>query len=141
MKTCSRCKIEKPLTDFGGIKRVNSWCKNCCSEYYRQNKDSHKRSMQQWEKERNKELRDIAFDYLKSGCIDCGETNILTLEFDHKDAKMGRENSVARLMNKRCNPEKLIEEIKKCEIRCANCHRIKTSYGVWNSWRIEYLTN
>lgn len=141
MKICTRCKEDKELSQFGKSgTRFSSWCKSCHSEYYRLNRDRHKKSMILWEKRRNKELRDIVINRMIDGCIDCGQKNILTLEFDHKDGKEKREHSIAKLMNSRCSPERLIQELDKCEVRCANCHRIKTSYETWNSWRLEYLT-
>ena len=43
MKTCTKCKIEKPLKDFGNEKRVKDGkqarCKECTKEYYRQNRE------------------------------------------------------------------------------------------------------
>lgn len=62
-------------------------------------------------------------EYLKNHhCVDCGESDPIVLEFDHiKDkykeiSKLIRGNSF----------QKLKDEIVKCEVRCANCHRRKT---------------
>ena len=141
MKMCSKCRQEKNLTDFNkNGKRLSSWCKSCTSQHYKDNKQKHRATMIAWEEKRNKQLRDIAVQRLSKGCVDCGQNNILTLEFDHREGKSNRDHSIARLMNARCSPERLIEELEKTEVRCANCHRIKTSYETWNSWRIQYLT-
>ena len=65
----------------------------------------------------------------KHPCIDCGEDNVVVLDFDHmRDKRM----SVPMLANRPCSLATLREEIEKCEIRCSNCHRIKTAKE--NGW-------
>lgn len=55
-------------------------------------------------------------------CVDCGEPDTRVLEFDHvdpasKSSKVSRMVADGRLI-------RLIEqEVAKCEVRCANCHR------------------
>lgn len=72
--------------------------------------------------ERRKILDKIKLD---SGCIDCGYNECaVALDFDHlipKDKHFGISRQAASVSWKR-----LMAEIKKCVIRCANCHRIKT---------------
>ena len=65
-------------------------------------------------------------------CIDCGCSDIRVLEFDHVRGK--KHNSVSRLLATAASWEKISIEIAKCEVRCANCHRLKTiERGGW--WR------
>mgnify|MGYP003149286953 FL=1 len=60
----------------------------------------------------------------ESGCVDCGEINPLVLDFDHvKGDKFGNVSDLAR---QAYSIKKIQKEIEKCEIRCANCHRIVT---------------
>lgn len=70
-------------------------------------------------KERNREFVE---GYLSTHpCIDCGETDIVVLEFDHiKDDKI---NNISDGINRAWSIKKLQDEINKCEVRCANCHR------------------
>jgi hypothetical protein len=57
-------------------------------------------------------------------CVDCGEGNPVVLDFDHvKGNKRGNISDMARWSY---SLETIKEEIRKCEIRCANCHRKKT---------------
>jgi len=59
-------------------------------------------------------------------CADCGKRYpFYVMDFDH--VENGKERAVGSMHNF-LNPEKVIEEILKCEVVCANCHRIRT-YG------------
>jgi 5-methylcytosine-specific restriction endonuclease McrA len=58
-----------------------------------------------------------------SSCVDCSETDIVVLEFDHIGPK---RNSVATLALGACSLDTIKREIAQCEIRCANCHRRRT---------------
>lgn len=59
----------------------------------------------------------------RSTCVDCGERNPMVLDFDHIDGA-DKKNSVARIYT---SIKAVREEMKKCEVRCANCHRVKTA--------------
>lgn len=55
----------------------------------------------------------------KNGCVDCGEKDVRCLEFDHVRGE--KVSSVGHMT--RFKHEKLIAEMDKCEVRCANCHK------------------
>jgi hypothetical protein len=78
----------------------------------------------------------------KSKCIDCENNQWAVLEFDHVRGEKIRE--VSYLMVSSCI-EKIQEEIDKCEIRCANCHRLKTmkqfGWARGDSFEEELLDN
>jgi hypothetical protein len=58
-----------------------------------------------------------------SGCKDCGESNPIVLDFDHlKDKKY----NVSRMIHDGFSWKAIKKEIEKCEVVCANCHRIRT---------------
>lgn len=73
-------------------------------------------------KERN---RAVVTSYLSGKCcVDCGNTDPRVLDFDHvRGEKVG---NVSHDVRNAWPVRKLLEEIGKCEIRCANCHRIVT---------------
>lgn len=56
------------------------------------------------------------------------------LEFDH--VRGSKIDAVTRLLSKRLCWPSIEAEIAKCEVRCANCHRIKTSEqgGFWRNF-------
>lgn len=60
---------------------------------------------------------------LDSGCVDCGyNQHFAALDFDHVNGEKYRV--VSDLTGYRWGT--VLAEIEKCEVRCANCHRIKT---------------
>jgi hypothetical protein len=64
-------------------------------------------------------------EYLKGKeCVDCGETDAVVLELDHVNGKKHR--NVGDMMSG-YGWKRILAEISKCEIRCANCHRRKTA--------------
>jgi hypothetical protein len=53
--------------------------------------------------------------------MDCGEKDVRVLEFDHVRGKKGFD-----IGNWRCfGMLRLLEEIAKCDVVCANCHLIR----------------
>jgi hypothetical protein len=61
-------------------------------------------------------------EYKRSLCCEvCGENHPACLEFHHLDPTQ-KSFSVSQRRN-RPSLEKLIEEIAKCRVLCANCHR------------------
>ena len=76
-------------------------------------------------KKAKKRNRKFVESYLLSHpCIDCGNSDIRVLEFDHvRGEKLG---NISHAVQRAWSIEKLKAEIDKCEVRCCNCHRIIT---------------
>lgn len=59
------------------------------------------------------------------GCADCKQKfPYYVLDFDHIDSS-NKVNGVSALL-KEAGLERVREEVQKCEVVCANCHRIRT---------------
>ena len=56
--------------------------------------------------------------------VDCGNKNPVVLEFDHVRDK--KTDNVSSICCSAYSLKHLKKEMEKCEIRCANCHRIVT---------------
>ena len=60
------------------------------------------------------------------GCADCGyKDHPQALQFDHIDDN--KKNSVSNLIRSDYCWETILKEIRKCEVRCANCHAVMTA--------------
>jgi hypothetical protein len=69
--------------------------------------------------------RQIVLDHFETHpCVDCGNTDVRVLEFDH--VRGTKIDCVSVGVKDSWSVEKLVEEINKCEVRCANCHKIMT---------------
>lgn len=89
--------------------------------HYENNKESRKAAVREQEKSKRRFL-----DAVKSfPCIDCGLLwPPYVMQFDHLDPVAKTGNIATMVM--RVGWSKLIEEIMKCDIVCANCHAIRT---------------
>ena len=66
-------------------------------------------------------------DYLDDkSCVECGMQDSRTLEFDHIKPE-DKSFSIARAINDTYSWKTIMSEIQKCQILCANCHKIKTA--------------
>lgn len=65
---------------------------------------------------------------LERGCIDCGyNAHPAALQFDHREPgtrNPGWDKSMASNATRNWNA--ILAEIAKCDVRCANCHAIRT---------------
>jgi hypothetical protein len=72
-----------------------------------------------------KRNRGIVIEYLNTHpCVDCGITDIRVLQFDH--VRGTKIDSVSVGVKDSWSVIKLQTEIEKCDVRCANCHKIVT---------------
>lgn len=66
----------------------------------------------------------IKEEKLKKGCAKCGyKEHHAALDFDHLDHKK-KSRDIAKMHT--TNVESLKKEMAKCQILCANCHRVKS---------------
>ena len=70
-----------------------------------------------------------------SKCAVCGEDDPLVLEFDHLGEKRA---DISALVRSTAPWEKVLREIRKCQILCSNCHKRKTHEEA-NSYRYRFL--
>jgi hypothetical protein len=95
--------------------KVKQWGKN----YYAKARKKITKYNKQYHQELKTKLNDIK---VKAGCVDCGyNKNPVALDFDH-----ARGKKIKLVSNCRSWVE-AEREIKKCEVRCAICHRIATA--------------
>lgn len=63
------------------------------------------------------------FDEYKSAlkCIRCSESHPATLHFHHVDPTQ-KEGNIAKVVNHNWSKKKILSEVAKCIVLCANCH-------------------
>lgn len=123
-RECTKCGKVKKSEEFG---KGQYRCKMCINERYKKigRTQEEKEASKRRQKENWAKNRQFVWDFLKEhSCIDCGESDPVVLHFDHKDPTT-KYKGVAHL--KKQAQKTLIAEMEKCEVRCANCHRRKTS--------------
>lgn len=100
--------------------------KECSARWYQANKNKHKANVAANNRAFQARNRKLIEEYKKTHpCVDCGFSNPLALDFDHVRGK--KKANVAILAHTSYSEEALWREIAKCEVRCANCHRIITA--------------
>jgi|TARA_Y100000034_G_scaffold108896_1_gene139652 hypothetical protein len=143
-KQCNKCNEIKSLSEFQFRKERNSYatsCKDCRRawgrEHYKKNKQYYVNKASIRNAKTIVENRKKLVLYLESHpCVDCGETNIMFLEFDHVTGEKKKAIS-DMILDKYCW-ETILEEINKCVVRCMKCHRIKT-YKEIKWWGFQYV--
>ena len=126
---CCKCKIPKTEEEFSWSNKTkgirNHRCKECqkvcATKYYNKNKEDYLDTQRKY-RDRNKLF---ICEYLKDhSCVDCNESNIVVLQFDHKDPMLKEVygNMIYNGVNNKWSINRLKKEISLCEVRCANCH-------------------
>ena len=135
MKKCTKCKKEKLPEEFNfkikALGRRQVQCRECTRLFVKNHYNNNKGYYLNKAKKRNDKVRVNLVNYfreyfLKNPCIDCGESDITVLEFDHI-GKIPKFKAVSSMIRSGYPFERIKAEIRKCEVRCANCHRRKTA--------------
>lgn len=116
-RTCKKCQRTFPLEQFvlantiNGKRHRRHVCQKC---YWLTNTSVQKEKFREWYIGLKKQHH----------CARCGIADYRVLDFHHTDPSEklfnvgdGGRGSMAK--------QKVLDEIKKCEALCANCHRIK----------------
>lgn len=75
-------------------------------------------------RKRTKELTDYVRELKKNPCLDCDKTYpFYVMQFDHVRGEKNKE--ISKLV-RHGSKTKLLEELEKCELVCANCHAERT---------------
>lgn len=124
-KQCTKCLKIKEDSEFHKKKagKLNSQCKSCHNEYVKQhylkNKKYYVDKAVRWKHELKDWFKELK-DQLK--CEVCGEDHPGCLDFHHEDAQE-KESCVCILVQRCASKDRILAEISKCKVLCANCHR------------------
>jgi len=125
-KTCGSCGLELPAAAFNRAGAgLQHWCRECFRDYFRRRGEKHIRQVSVARGRRVTATRARMAAYLATHpCVDCGECDPAVLDFDH----VGEKRELVSALVARAAPwPRIEEEIARCEVRCANCHRRVTA--------------
>ena len=141
-KMCTGCGLPKPIDEFPVKHKKRGTrgtrCRACRSAYakwhYQQNRESY---LARTKKSRHRGRDAFWFwlvNYLRSHhCVDCGEADPLVLQFDHRDGTEKVETIGSMISHSSWTT--FLAEVAKCDVRCANCHRVRTAQQFnWSKW-------
>lgn len=132
-KSCIKCKTIKQLSEYNrnksrkdGYQNICRKCSNATSRaYYKDNRSKHIKAIRKRNLQQIARNRTFVIEYLQTHpCVDCGEADIVVLQFDHQKNK---KEIISKAVKNAWSIESLKNEIAKCLVRCANCHTRKTA--------------
>jgi hypothetical protein len=120
-----------PLTDFNvrsaAPDGLQSRCRGCSRRWYVANRDTHRANVRRRSAATKREYKRRIGEHLRATpCVDCGESDVRVLDFDHLVGSDKRAD-IAAMVNAGGRWSDIELEIAKCAVRCANCHRRVTS--------------
>jgi len=132
MLLCTRCHQMTPSDQFPPKRRggaqLQTWCRACFAEvnarrYVQKHTSELERLGRNLDANRRANQAAVLAYLREHPCVDCGESDTVVLEFDHL---IGKRKDVSALLNSGATWPSIQREISKCQVRCANCHRIRT---------------
>jgi hypothetical protein len=107
------------------------WCDVVCANCHRRRTRAQRRAARAPDYEERllksgvgRKVAHVRKRLADAGCADCGEADPEVLEFDHVEPKLA---NVGKLVWANASIERIDEEIARCQVRCVNCHRLRTA--------------
>lgn len=128
LRRCGRCQRSLPRAVFARHgDGYQSYCRDCQKEYdaawYRANKERRRAKVRT-----DREAHVAWLDSLKEGkpCADCGQAYpTYVMEWDHLPG-VEKTLVIADTRKAAHSRKRILAELEKCELVCANCHRERT---------------
>jgi hypothetical protein len=123
MRLCPRCNKPGPFSKkTAGLK--HTYCKECQRQYQREHYAANRSSYIDKAQRRKVALRGALNDLKRKPCADCGGIfNPWQMDFDH--VRGTKVENISKIIGNGSS-RLLREELAKCEVVCANCHRQRT---------------
>lgn len=138
-KMCSSCKEALPVEDFAFKNRATghrqSKCRECAKSYGKKHYESHRSDYIARARKKNAETTEAKRAYVAKlrnrPCMDCGGVfPEPCMDFDHRSGRTVKGSNspetIANMKNDHKGIACLMAEIEKCDVVCANCHRLRT---------------
>lgn len=125
---CTKCKQDKSEDKFSfknkSLGKFQSHCKDCQNIAIRNHYKNNTKSYIDKATKQKAATRELIRNLKEaSPCADCGNYfPYYVMDFDHREDKLFEVSRLVALgMLKKC-----LIEIKKCDLVCSNCHRVRT---------------
>lgn len=126
MKVCTKCGVEKDLRHFTPDPRYNGGRRHQCSAC--RNRARSPEDQARWRHRTRRAYRAWLGDVKeKAGCCDCPPGTWWpreALDFDHVPGRGAKEFELGHGHNR--TEDAVLAEMQKCDVVCANHHRIRT---------------
>lgn len=123
MKLCRECNRSELDTEF--YARTVSLCKDCERKKNRAWKQANKERASIYHRQWKDQRYALVAKYKQKPCADCGGTfPDICMDFDH--ISNDKVDCISSLVRSGASLEALEAEMRKCELVCSNCHRIRT---------------
>lgn len=95
------------------------------NEWYSKNREKYNASSYKSRKARKSTVIKWLRELKKTlQCIRCGFNNPAALQFHHRDPEK-KKTSISQAVHDRWTRERIEQEMKECDVLCANCHSIE----------------
>lgn len=107
-----------------------SYCKPCQLQYqkdwYKNNADRERKKRYLEKRKRNEEIKGFLDNEKSKPCSDCKISyHPFVMDYDHVDPKK-KKMMISQAVRRGATLESVKRELEKCELVCANCHRMRT---------------
>jgi hypothetical protein len=134
LRRCSTCKEVKAAREFHFANKAKGERQRCCKpckaehsrRWYERHKDRQIDTVRALQRRKAAEVAAIVAELKAEPCTDCGRSfPPEAMDFDHvRGTKIA---GISQLVRGSHSLEAVLAEIAKCELVCANCHRIRTA--------------
>src|SRR4051812_48457382 len=127
MRKCYKCGDLKSLECFsknsGRKDGLSPQCKECHKVMRRVHYEQNKEKVLKQIDRKKEEYRKWFISLKDKPCLDCKQLYPhYVMDFDHlRDKEFG----LSKTLNYNWGRQRVLKEIEKCELVCANCHRIR----------------
>ena len=132
-RTCSVCREDKVLDEVNfspltknGRQGFHYACRPCERVRAKAWQVANRERVRESSRASQAAIRKYVSDLKRVPCTDCGGGFAPhVMDFDHLEGE-SKVKSISELVANRASRERIDEEIAKCEVVCANCHRERT---------------
>jgi hypothetical protein len=142
VKVCTKCRQEKDEVYFSRRSKNGSFlnqCKSCIKLYQFEHYHNNKQQYFERNARYRKQISSLIKSLKEKPCADCRqEYPTWVMDFDHRENEV-KYKDVSKLTGNSSRGI-VLQEIAKCDVVCANCHRQRTHTRMLARKRLKLTT-